>query len=203
MGIFFAVFASGTYVTGCRGYEWSSCANSAVPVPTVSPPGYSDQSNTLKAYKGAFWIFAVITGLIFFATICLFKQIRLAGAILSEVSKALMAMFSLTVFPVIPFFMMMVLYGWWTAVSIALYGLESDKTTDPTIVNGQSVQVTDSLSTTNTSNLWWFHFFGLLWTTQVIEGIALTTIAGSFCAWYWRDDKTALGHTPIMSAFYR
>ena len=28
-----------------------------------------------------------------------------------------------------------------------------------------------------------YHFFGLLWTTQFINGIACVTIAGAVCAW--------------------
>ncbi len=30
-----------------------------------------------------------------------------------------------------------------------------------------------------------YHIFGLLWTTQFIQGIACMTVAGSVCTWYY------------------
>lgn len=123
-----------------------------------------------------------------------------------------MQMFSLVLFPIVPFLMLLVLFAWWTSVSVALYSLSPSgsrknitlpETGTTAAVDNAQVAVMDQLDGTSTSHLWWFHFFGLLWSVQVIEGISLMTIAGSFCAWYWRDDKSELGHAPVLAAFFR
>jgi hypothetical protein len=136
---------------------------------------------------------------------CLRKQIQVAIAILSEVSKALMQMFSLVFFPLVPFAMSMVFMAWWIAVAVALYAMspDGDNKMESLSFNGANITVFTHVANTDESNLWWYHLFGLLWTMQIIEGITIMTIAGAFCMWYWRDDKSSLGHTPVTHSFYR
>ena len=54
---------------------------------------------------------------------------------MSEVSKALMQMFSLVFFPIIPFVMLMVFYVWWSAVTVALFSLEPTPTNTTVTAN--------------------------------------------------------------------
>ena len=54
---------------------------------------------------------------------------------MSEVSKALMQMFSLVFFPIIPFVMLMVFYVWWSAVTVALFSLEPTATNTTVTAN--------------------------------------------------------------------
>jgi choline transporter-like protein 2/4/5 len=35
-----------------------------------------------------------------------------------------------------------------------------------------------------------YHFFGLLWTTQFLQGIAAMTVAGAVCGWYFSQNET-------------
>jgi hypothetical protein len=206
---FFGVFVAGAYIFGCNGWNWSGCSTLEVPaLPNsnntsgASTMFVSDEDLT-TGYKAAFFIFVILASLVALMTCCLLKQIRLAIAIMSEVSKALMQMFSLVFFPIIPFVMLMVFYVWWSAVTVALFSLEPTATNTTVTANLTEGDVIVYGYTTQTSNLWWLHFFGLLWTTQVIEGITIMTIAGAFCAWYWRDDKSELGHAPVLASFWR
>jgi len=170
---------------------------------SVSELFVSDQ-NLTTGYKVAFVIFCLIAAAILCMVVCLRKQIKLAIGIMQEVSKALMQMFSLMFFPLIPFAIMCVFMVWWCSVTVALASMEPDPANvTVTDANGGTDQITVYGQTTSTSNLFWFHFFGLLWTVQVIEGIAIMTVAGAFCAWYWRDDKTNLGHKPVLDSFFR
>lgn len=203
---FFAVFIAGAYTFGCNGYNWSGCSSSTE-LPTgdnsVSEVFVSDK-DLKTGYKVVFWLFAIGATLVALMTCCLYKQIRLAIAILSEVSKALSQMFALVLFPVIPFCMLMVFFMWWCSVSVALVSMEPDKANVTQVGrDGSEHEIVVYGTTTSQSNLWWYHFFGMLWTTQVIESISIMSIAGSFCAWYWRDDKTELGHTPVLQSFWR
>ena len=43
-----------------------------------------------------------------------------------------------------------------------------------------------------------YHFFGFLWTNNLIQAISMCTIAGAVCRHYWKK----MGHFPVMHAFY-
>merc|ERR1719231_66267 len=59
--------------------------------------------------------------------LCMCNRIRLACGILAEASKAVQAMPLITLFPIVPFVMMIVLYAYWCAVGAYLYSVDDSK----------------------------------------------------------------------------
>jgi hypothetical protein len=49
-----------------------------------------------------------------------------------------------------------------------------------------------------------YHFFGFLWTMNLINAIQMCTIAGAVSSYYWarKKDASQIGHFPIAKAFY-
>lgn len=49
----------------------------------------------------------------------------------------------------------------------------------------------------------WYHVFGFLWITQFCIACQHLVIAGSVAGWYFSKDKSSVGLSTILSAFYR
>jgi hypothetical protein len=151
-----------------------------------------------EKWEVGFWVTAVITLIFFCMVVCMFRQIQMACTILVEASKAVQDMKVMLLFPLIPWTFLMILYIWFCTVSAYLYGVESTiPQTFNTSLGGVAVEEDD------VANMWWYHLFGLLWTQQLINAIAMMTVAGAVSYWYFTDDKTTLGHTPVSAAFVR
>jgi len=155
-----------------------------------------------EVWEAGFFVTAILTVLFFCMIVCMCQQIRLACFILTEASKAVNDMKVMLLFPIVPFCMLMALYIWWITVSAYLYGVDSSQTQQVT-VNTTLMDVSVSVDESDVQNIWWYHLFGLLWTQQLINAIAMMTIAGAVSKWYFTDDKTTLGHAPVLDAFRR
>merc|ERR1719231_2206253 len=148
--------------------------------------------------------------------LCMCNRIRLACGILAEASKAVQAMPLITLFPIVPFVMMIVLYAYWCAVGAYLYGVDDSKNQTISfdaytgvLGNGTvSFDATTSFGSVSedvsmVNIMWAIHFFGLLWTSQFITAMSMTVVAGAISHWYFTADKSRLGHAPVLGSFYR
>lgn len=182
---FFLTWLLGAGISGCYAGYWmeGSC-----------------ECTNCQQWEIMFWITSIITVLFFCMIICMCRQIQLACTILTEASRAVNDMKVMLLFPLVPFSMLMVLYIWFCSVSAYLYGIDSENPPVMDLASGLNVT---TIEESDVANMWWFHLFGLLWTQQLVNAIAMLTIAGAVSNWYFEDDKTQLGHAPVLNAFKR
>ncbi|KAF4322216.1 hypothetical protein BBO99_00002819 [Phytophthora kernoviae] len=166
-----------------------------------------------KAYAVAAYVTFALAG-VAFLLVCFFqKKIRIAVGIIKETSRALQRLPLLVLFPVWPFLMLLVLFAYATIVGAYIYSsgeiqlasLAGELAQEA----GQNVTstVTTTLSKVNPDQtmklLVVYHFFGLLWTAQLINAISMCTIAGAVSRYYWSRNKTSdeMGPFPVFTSF--
>merc|ERR1711871_1557685 len=113
-----------------------------------------------------------------------------------------MGMKVMMLFPMVPWAMLMLLYLWFCTVCAYLYGIDTSEPNEVSY-NSSAFAISVTVDDSAVQKLWWYHLFGLLWTQQLINAIAMLTIAGAVSHWYFTDDKTQLGHAPVLGAFRR
>ncbi|KAH9197150.1 hypothetical protein AeNC1_000862 [Aphanomyces euteiches] len=161
------------------------------------------QSNT-KVFQAA----AVIS--IFFTVVALLvvcfmrKRIKIAIGIIREASRAIQRLPFLVLFPVFPVVAIIVLFIYATIIGAYIYSANGQTTT--TQADLQWVNQLNASSANVTPNqlmkiMVAYHFFGFLWTNQVIQSVSMTTIAGAVCKYYWSRDKKKIGRFPILASF--
>ncbi|XP_073392196.1 choline transporter protein 1 isoform X2 [Physcomitrium patens] len=164
-------------------------------------------------------IVAVIMSIVFvvvvLVTLVLIKRLIIAVAVIKVATKAMGAIPSLLIYPIIPFIFQSAFLIYWVAGflylvsagtvtrnncnnSCAAYDLTAGLVTD-TNCCGYDVH--------QSKNLVWailYQIFGFFWTTQFITACCLTTIAGAVAAYYWaRGDTANMGWLPVLSSAKR
>jgi len=166
-----------------------------------------------KAYAVAAYVVFALAG-IAFLLVCFFqKKIRIAVGIVKEASRALQHLPLLVLFPVIPFVMLLVLFAYAAIVGAYIYSAGemqlSSLAGELAEQAGQNVtaEATTTLSTVSPDQtmklLVAYHFFGFLWTAQLINAISMCTIAGAVSRYYWSRNKTSeeMGRFPVLTSF--
>ncbi|KAG7401301.1 hypothetical protein PHYBOEH_002105 [Phytophthora boehmeriae] len=169
--------------------------------------------NKQKAYTVAAYVTFVLTG-VAFLLVCFFqKKIRIAVGIIKESSRALQRLPLLVIFPVWPFLMLLALFAYATIVGAYIYSSGEIRLASLAgeLAEEAGQNVTDTVTTTlskvtpdeTMKLLVVYHFFGLLWTAQLINAISMCTIAGAVSRYYWSRSKTSdeIGPFPIFSSF--
>ncbi|CEG35148.1 choline transporter-like protein [Plasmopara halstedii] len=135
-------------------------------------------------------------------------RIQLAIGIIREASKALQSMPMLTFYPFIPTFFAVILVAYW--IVTATFIATSDHLVIPSTfpVNGTFLHYNDTTQVQiqekkNRKYFMLYHLFGLLWTNQVIQAAAYTTIAGAFCEYYWTRNKQEIRRRPVLRSIWR
>ncbi|KAG7383813.1 hypothetical protein PHYPSEUDO_003296 [Phytophthora pseudosyringae] len=166
-----------------------------------------------KAYAAAAYVAYALAG-IAFLLVCFFqKKIRIAVGIVKEASRALQHLPLLVLFPIVPFAMLLVLFAYAAIVGAYIYSSGemrlSSLAGELAEQAGQTVtaEATTTLSTVSPDQtmkiLVAYHFFGFLWTAQLINAISMCTIAGAVSRYYWSRAKTSeeMGRFPVLTSF--
>jgi len=168
-------------------------------------------------------------------TLALRTSIRTAVEVIRMGSEALKGTPSLPLFPVTTTLAMGCFLVWWCFVAACL-ATSGDALSSSTLSNtlnaqaqsiasrvpgtsfsgniGANYNLTSFDSTTGLKYVLIYHFFGLLWTSAFISGIALTTMAGAVASWYFAQmppgappEQQALkydrGRFPVCAALNR
>uniref|UniRef100_H3GJB7 Choline transporter-like protein n=1 Tax=Phytophthora ramorum TaxID=164328 RepID=H3GJB7_PHYRM len=166
-----------------------------------------------KAYAVAAYVSYVLAG-VALLLVCFFqKKIRIAVGIVKEASRALQHLPLLVLFPIIPFIMLLVLFAY--AAIVGAYIYSSGEMQLASLAGeladqaGQNVtaEATTTLSQVSPDQtmklLVAYHFFGFLWTAQLINAISMCTIAGAVSRYYWSRNKTSeeMGPFPVLTSF--
>jgi choline transporter-like protein 2/4/5 len=163
------------------------------------------QQNT---FEGVFWVFLVFSSVTFVMVCCLRKRIQLAIGIIKEAAMALQAMPLLVFWPIVPVLVNVIFTSFCLYGASYLYTLSDTKAETVTSDVVASTNDTEAMTMTSVIQeqedfLMWFWLFGYFWTTQFISAVSMLVISSAVCSWYWCDDKTTLGHAPILGAIYR
>jgi hypothetical protein len=152
--------------------------------------------NNQKAVQIVSYILIAVDVILILTVAFLRKRIRLAIGIIKESGKAMAAMPSIVLFPVVIFIMLIVFWVYWLVVT-GFLGSAGVRVYDS---DGrfQGYQADDTIRYMEI-----YHFFGLLWTTQFIIAIGQCTIAGAVASWYWVHDKKQVPVFPVLFAFKR
>jgi choline transporter-like protein 2/4/5 len=118
-------------------------------------------------------------------------------------AKAIGAIPSLVIYPIVPFLILVVFLIYW--VTALLYLTSAGSVTQNICNNSCAAYDLTSLSISDNNccgyslhhckNVAWaiiYHVFGMFWITQFINACCLTTIAGAIAAYYWARGKTSV-----------
>ncbi|ETI54567.1 hypothetical protein F443_02632 [Phytophthora nicotianae P1569] len=179
----------------------------------VLPQTLQASQDKQKAYAAAAYVVYALAG-VALLLVCFFqKKIRIAVGIVKEASRALQSLPLLVLFPIIPFVMLLILFAYAAIVGAFIYSsgeMElaslAGELVDQT---GQNItaEATTTLSKVSPDQtmklLVAYHFFGFLWTAQLINAISMCTIAGAVSRYYWSRNKTSeeMGRFPVLTSF--
>jgi hypothetical protein len=116
------------------------------------------------------------------------ERIRIAVNIMEEASVALGSMPQIFLTPILTYFWLMVLFVYWVLVYVYL------------ATSGQPYLVTSIMRVRYQNSgyydeMWWYHLFGLFWTSQFVLACEEVVIAGCVAAWYFTRDKSKMSHS--------
>ncbi|XP_065646897.1 choline transporter-like protein 4 isoform X2 [Hydra vulgaris] len=137
------------------------------------------------------------------------KRISIAVQLIKEGSRSLTAMTSTLFFPIVPWFLQLILFAWFVVVLIYLSTSTSAKyeqvknssfTGIACDAMGAAKQFIDINNTTSCSfviyntndnilRLQVFHLLGWFWLMNFIIAFGQCSLAGAFASWYWAWDK--------------
>ncbi|KAG1693828.1 hypothetical protein DVH05_022930 [Phytophthora capsici] len=179
----------------------------------VLPQTLQASQDKQKAYAAAAYVAYALAG-IALLLVCFFqKKIRIAVGIVKEASRALQSLPLLVLFPIIPFIMLLILFAYAAIVGAYIYssGEMQLSSLAGELADGTGQTVSTSAATTlnkvspdeTMKMLVAYHFFGFLWTAQLINAISMCTIAGAVSRYYWSRNKTSdeMGRFPILASF--
>lgn len=159
-----------------------------------------------KVYAAAAYVFYALSG-VAFLLVCFFqKKIRITVGIIKEASRAIQRLPLLVLFPIWPFLMILVLFIYSATIAAYIYS-SGDISVDKMGVSSLEGATETMLSKVSDHDamriLFAYHFFGFLWTNQLINAISMCTIAGAVCRYYWSHEKSAaeMGRFPILYSF--
>jgi len=199
-----------------RGQELISTATAYV------PQSWNENSDQYKlSYSAMAYISTGILIIVICLVVAMRNAIRTAVEVIKIGSDALRHMPLLTIFPCTNILTIGLFLVWWIFVAASLASAGQVTTADladDVAVGLQTIQKEYGINATNTlanlpsinstytyikdvpvlNYLMIYHIFGLLWTTQFIQGIATMTVAGSVCAWYFSQLPKANEGNPEM-----
>jgi len=141
-----------------------------------------------KTYEYAAWCMIAFT-LVVFVIICFFrKKINIACGVMQEASLALQKMPLITVWPFFPYIAQVGIFAWTAYVAAYIASAGEIKGSD---LLGDSEALKEYTPSDATQVMAMYHFFGYLWTDQLIKAISMCTVAGSVSVYYFARDKTS------------
>ncbi|RMX60176.1 hypothetical protein pdam_00010114 [Pocillopora damicornis] len=197
-------------------YSWtkykelsSNSGNTTITVLSVST-GLDSYANSEKTWYWLTIILGVILGILVLILLALYKRISIAIQIIKEGSRAVSAMPFSLFFPVIPWLLQIILFGWFVGVLAFLvtagdpqYQVVSNDTQNGQVCTQEIKDAIGSASNytcnfvdfANDDHLFRmqiYHLFGWFWLMNFIIALGQCALAGAFASYYWAWDKKTL-----------
>ncbi|KAF0684105.1 Aste57867_23892 [Aphanomyces stellatus] len=164
-------------------------------------------NSQVKYWTYAAYIFMGVDVLVLFLLIFMCGRIQIAVGIIREASKAVGRMPMLVLFPIIPvvFLTAFIIYWIIAAAFLASSGTITAGSVVDTVgaATGQAHQQFATQDNNVLNYLLVYHVFGFLWTSQFLQAVGYTTMAGAVCEYYWTLNKASMSRLPIVGSFWR
>ena len=186
---------------------------------TVDLPAYTDPSEGSRENMTALAIASsVATAVVFLVTLVSMRAVRTAINVLKVGVQSMAAAPMTVLFPLgLPFLSMYVLVVYWLLAAVYIFSAgtvaQYDCDVDTTFVGlgGNPACAADERCQCDygihfdkgLGAMLGFHFFGLLWTSQFIIAVTLTTLAGAFAPFYWTRGVAGEVKAPVSSSLKR
>jgi len=186
---------------------------------TVDLPAYTDPSEGSKEnMTGLAIASSVATAVVFLVTLVSMRAVRTAINVLKVGVQSMAAAPMSVLFPLgLPFISMYVLVVYWLLAAVYIFSAgtvaQYDCDVDTTFVGlgGNPACAADERCQCDygihfdkgLGAMLGFHFFGLLWTSQFIIAITLTTLAGAVAPFYWTRGVAGEVKAPVSSSLKR
>lgn len=171
-------------------------------------------------------ILGIILGILLLILLALYKRISIAIQIIKEGSRAVSAVPFTLIFPVIPWLLQLILFGWFVVVLAFLvtagepqFQVVSNDTENGELctaeirsqlskISGEAANKTcnfvDFATDEDLFRMQIYHLFGWFWLLNFIMALGMCVLAGSFASYYWAwDKKTDIPKFAVASSFYR
>jgi choline transporter-like protein 2/4/5 len=163
---------------------------------TVAGTTFNLQKDEMYAseYKWGGIILSITTAVLFFIILGMRNRIALAIAIITEAGNVLKDMPTTVFYPFVTLiaFVILLVYFLFVGAMIASMGdFSLTDVADAAAVNASKYNLTiPGAFASNPLNNYFliYHFFGFLWTNQVIQGIGIMAIGGCAGNWYWSEE---------------
>ncbi|KAH3758480.1 solute carrier family 44 protein member 2 [Pelomyxa schiedti] len=175
-------------------WVWTAASDMNMDLPDNPALAIKSELNMVNTTRIVSYILLAADFVIMLLIIVLRNRIHLAVAIFKESSKALAKMPLLTLYPVVIFVFVGILYTYWLTVSCFMATASLGQETLSIGVSVYKVPIAIKY-------LYLYHLFGLLWTTAFIFAVGETTVAGAISFWYWCVEKEDFPRFPITRSF--
>jgi len=160
----------------------------------LASAGLQHDKDMQKTYEmGAYFMMAAT--IILFVMVCFYrKKVNIAIGVMKEASDAIEKMPALVVWPFLPYIFQLGLFAYTVYIGMYIASAGDIDVSDFGSTVGVTLNATDfkSYSSSNLVHvLGAFHFFGFLWTDQLIQAISMCTTAGAISAYYFARDKSS------------
>ena len=172
---------------------------------TAEAEAKQDQQSSWKALA---YLAIVLTFILLVMILFLRKKIKVSIGIIREASNCIKRQPLMIAFPIIPFIMTLVLFGYFCLVGGLIQSSGDLKLSDMANTAGVSLNITNTTGQGFEKGklndyMLMYHLFGVLWANSLINAIGLCTLAGATCRYYWSRNKTKdeMGKRPITTSF--
>lgn len=188
----------------------------------------STSADHQTAFKYGAYVFTALTIILILVIVGVRKSIADTIRIIKKSSDALRSTPMVIFYPLVTVGWLLALLIWWVYVAAALVSAGDKLAVNTTklmeenaaalpddspfknITTGAAGALTSVTPNQALRYMLAYHFFGLLWTNQVIQGIGMVTIAGVVTKWYFRqkaaadeDEAEETEKMPVFNAFKR
>ena len=163
-----------------------------------SDPTITTNQTDMMRYT-AYIIFG-LTALFILILLAIRKRIRIAIQVIKEASRALSAVRSLILLPLLPLALFVAFAAGWAVMALYMYsvGTYADVTTPNQVLydfyteqrNGNPATSLQFVWDTNYKYLFGLHFFMFLWTSEALVYLTFMVMAGTVADWYFTPKST-------------
>jgi choline transporter-like protein 2/4/5 len=156
-------------------------------------PWVAVDTEYMKHWKAAGYVFATVTLVLLCFILFFWSKIQKAIAIVREAGRAMRAMPLIAMFPIISIFFFVSVFLYSVVMVGYLTSMDTVEISPTTFtdIGGHLVNATTAIQIEHKQMKFMlcYHLMGFLWTTEVISGIEMVTIAGAVSSYYWRPPQ--------------
>lgn len=176
------------------GYYSFNMANDAT---DEDPQVYSD--DTIQGMRVFGMFMFVVAGLYFLFLCFMRKRIQLSIGVVKESARAVQAMPTLLLFPIVQTAGLIIFVMVWLVYAVYVASL-GDIDSAEFSNNGVTVMVRSFTYDDETQYMAFILLFCFFWTTEFISAVGSIVIARAVASWYFTRDKSTIGSSTVLNA---